>query len=292
MKKLYIPFLTALLLGILFPPAALQAQVQIEEAWTLNEALDMPESVVYNPEEEVFYITNIVGEVSAKDGNGYITKVAHDGSLVEAKWVDNLDAPKGIAFYEGTIYVADNDVVVEIDAEEGAVTERYPAEGAEFLNDVTVDEEGNVYISDSGTNGVYRLVNGQLELWLQGDQIKAPNGVFAEEDYLIVAACTFDVEDAGSKRHFQYVSYDGKEIEIPQNNSPMGNIDGIKPDGNGGYFITEWGPGTLSHYSPEQGVTQLSEMGQGAADNEYVIDDQLLVVPVMMSDKLVAFKVQ
>lgn len=273
-------------------PVQVQAQVELVEEWRLDEGLDMPESVAYDPGEEALYVTNIVGNPSEKDGEGYLTKVSMDGEVLAENWVSGLHAPKGIDVHDGRVYVADVDALVEIDASDGDIVERYPAEDAEFLNDVTVDDEGNVYVSDSNTSTIYRLADGQLSVWLQGPRIKAPNGLFAEDDYLIAAACTFDVDEPGSRRHFQHISYDGQAIEIPQGNSPMGNIDGIEPDGRGGYFITEWGPGTLSHYDPDQGVTLLREPGQGTADLEALPDEDMIYVPVMMSHELIAFRVR
>lgn len=278
-------------LMLLLMPFTGRAQVELTEAWRLDEALDMPESVAYDASQEALYVTNIVGSPSEKDGEGYLTKVSMDGEVMAEQWVSGLHAPKGIAVHDGRVYVADIDVLVEIDASDGIIVERYAAPEADFLNDVAIDAEGRVYVSGSNTSSIYRLSDGEFSLWMQGPQIAAPNGLYAEDEYLIVAACTFAGEDKGSRRHFQYISYDGQSAEIPRGNSPMGNIDGIKPDGSGGYFITEWGPGTLSHYAPDAGVTQLRELGQGAADLEYLIDDQMMFVPIMMSHSLVAFRV-
>lgn len=276
-------------LMLLLMPFTGHAQVELTEVWRLEEALDMPESVAYDAGQDALYVTNIVGSPSEKDGEGYLTKVSTDGEVITEQWVSGLNAPKGIAVHDGRVYVADIDELVEIDAADGSIIDRYAAPEANFLNDVAIDSEGRVYVSGSNTSSIYRLSDGDFSIWLQGPEIAAPNGLYAEEDYLIVAACTFAGEEKGSRRHFQYISYDDQSAAIPRGNSPMGNIDGIKPDGSGGYFITEWGPGTLSHYSPETGVTQLRELGQGAADLEYLIDDQTMFVPIMMSHSLVAF---
>jgi sugar lactone lactonase YvrE len=276
---------------LLFVPFGGQAQVELTEAWRVDEALDMPESVAYDADRGVLYVTNIVGDPSEKDGEGYLTGVSMEGEVIAEQWVSGLNAPKGIAVHDGRVFVADIDALIEIDASNGTIVERYEAPDAGFLNDVAIDAQGRVYVSDSNTDAIYRLSEGEFSIWLEGPEIAAPNGLYAEEDYLIVAACTFAGDDKGSRRHFQYISYEDQTIEIPQGNSPMGNIDGIKPDGSRGYFFTEWGPGTLSHYSPAAGVDMLRELGQGAADLEYLIDDRMMFVPVMMSHSLMAFRV-
>lgn len=281
----------AISFALLGTAASAQQVPQLDQAWEVSEGLEQPESVAYDADRGVYYVSNLSGGASEKNGEGYLTLVSEDGQVLEERWVDGLDSPKGVAVHEGTVYTADIDRLVAIDAESGEVTGEYPASGAQFLNDVTVDGQGRVYVSDSNVNAVYRLAGGSLETWLEGNRIKAPNGLLAEEDRLIVAATTFAHDSPGDVRHFQYVDYPTREITIPQGDSPMGNIDGIKPDDTGGYFVSEWGPGTVSYFHPSTGTELLRELGQGAADLEYRIDERLLVVPVMMSHRLVAFSV-
>ena len=291
----FLALTVALSLGVLLilDPGAARSQdaPQLTQEWEVTEGLERPESVAYDAEREVYYVSNLAGGASEKNGEGYLSRISVDGEVLEAEWAIGMNAPKGVAVHEGTVYTADIDALVAIDAETGEIQGRYPASGSEFLNDVTVDADGTVYVSDSGTNAVYRLSGGSLTRWLEGVKIKAPNGLFAEEAYLIVAATTFAHDSPGDVRHFQYVDYEDRSITIPQGDSPMGNIDGIKPDGSGGYFISEWGPGTVSHYHPDTGTHQLRELGQGAADLEYRIDAARLVVPVMQSHRLVGFSV-
>jgi len=41
---------------------------------------------------------------------------------------------------------------------------RYPAPGSIFLNDIAIDESGNIYISDSARHMIYRFADGQFDL--------------------------------------------------------------------------------------------------------------------------------
>ena len=39
----------------------------------------------------------------------------------------------------------------------GKIIKRYNAPGSAFLNDVVSDNQGNIYVSDTGTNTIYKL---------------------------------------------------------------------------------------------------------------------------------------
>ena len=92
-----------------------------------------------DPATGAIYVSNIVGALMQKDGNGFIAKLNGDGKVMTRQWVKGLDAPTGLALHDRTLYVADVDQLVEINAASGEIIKRYPANGATFLNDVAVD---------------------------------------------------------------------------------------------------------------------------------------------------------
>jgi len=271
--------------------ARAQALVQLTKTWELKDVFSRPESAVYDAQNKVIYVSNINGDGTAKDGNGYITKVSPDGKVVAKEWVGGLNAPKGLGLYNGKLYAADVDELVEINLDSATVTARYPAQGAQFLNDVTVDNAGNVYVSDSGTGTIYRLSQGNVSAWLKDDRVTSPNGLFAERGQLIVAASDSKAQNPGNARYMQSVSYNGRTIKPLKDETGLGAIDAVEPDGKGGYFLTDWGAGTVMYYTPEIGAVELIKLGQGTADMDYVPETDMIYLPVMMSDELVAFNV-
>ena len=50
--------------------------------WTLD-GLETPESVLFDEERDVLYVSNVGGEPTVKDGNGYISRVSPDGKMQE-----------------------------------------------------------------------------------------------------------------------------------------------------------------------------------------------------------------
>src|SRR5436190_1914394 len=64
--------------------------------WTLDKGLAQPESAYFEPTTQSIYVSNVQGSPVEKDGQGYISKVSPDGKMVAEKWVDGLNAPKGM----------------------------------------------------------------------------------------------------------------------------------------------------------------------------------------------------
>ncbi len=267
------------------------AGVVLEERWILSEGFDRPESAIYDAERDVIYVSNIVGEADAMDGDGYIAKVSADGEMVETRWVDGLDAPKGMAIREGTLYATDNNALVLIDVAEAIVTDRYEVEGDAFLNDVTVGPGGDVFVSDSRFSKIYKMGEEGLEIWLESPQIEMPNGLHVIGDALYAVAGDSTQEDPGASRYMQRISPADKSVSVVYDTEPRGALDAVEPDGQGGIFVSNWGSGELMHFDERSGYTVLRQLGQGCADVDYVAETGMLYVPVMMDHELRAYSV-
>ena len=70
----------------------------------------------------------------------------------------------------------------------------------------------------------------------------------------------------------------------------IGNIDGIEPDGRGGYTVTDWATGDVLHVSADGMPTRLLTLRQGAADHHYVVDQRLLVIPLVLDNAVRAYR--
>src|SRR5262245_17990718 len=79
-----------------------------------TKGLAQPESVVKDPATGAIYVSNIAGAVMQKDGNGFISRLKPDGTIIDRQWVKGLNAPTGFALRDRTLYVADVDELVEI----------------------------------------------------------------------------------------------------------------------------------------------------------------------------------
>jgi glucose/arabinose dehydrogenase len=218
------------------PQAAEQPQprsVRLEQIWRLD-GLANPESAVLSADGTFLYVTNVNGEGEAKDGNGFVSRVGIDGRMIEREWARGLNAPKGVARAGDTLYVADIDTLVAIDAPSRRLT-RFAAPGARFLNDVAVAPDGLVLAADSQTARIYALRGRSVEVWKDGVLLESVNGLFPEPQRLVVTAM------AG---RLLAIDYGSKEITVLAEG--LANADGVAPLGGGEYLVSDW-PGRLFH---------------------------------------------
>ena len=100
-----------------------------------------PESVKYDSALDVYFVSNINGNPSVKDGNGFISRVKPDGSVETLKFIEGgrngvtLNAPKGLALIGDTLWVTDIDAVRAFNAKTGKPVASVDVPGAVFLND-------------------------------------------------------------------------------------------------------------------------------------------------------------
>lgn len=263
-----------------------------KKLWEVT-GFENPESALADVAAGAIYVSNVAGAATEKDGNGYISKLSLKGEVVALKWVEGLNAPKGLALHNGKLYTSDIDELVVIDVASGKVTQRFPAKGAKFLNDVTVDSEGRVYVSDMAADSIWRLEGDEFSKWLEDEELTAPNGLYAIDDKLMVAAWGemtdgFNTEVPG---HLLSVSLNDKQISSVGPGHPIGNLDGLEPVGDGSYLATDWMEGNLMRIDADGGAEELLDLKPGSADIGFIRDSATVLVPMMKDNTLVAYKV-
>jgi outer membrane protein assembly factor BamB len=257
-----------------------------------TKGLAQPESVVVDPATGAIYVSNIVGAVMQKDGNGFIAKLSGDGKVLTRQWVKGLDAPTGLALHDRTLYVADVDELVEINAASGEIIKRYPANGATFLNDVAVDADGTVYVSDTPTNTIWRLKDGSFEPWLANDKLNGPNGLLVQGDTLIVASLG-RIPSVGQKQELaglSQISLKDQSVSPIGNGQPIGNLYGLELLQPGVYLVTDWAAGALYRVDAKGKAERLIDLNQGSADLTYLPDKKIVLIPMMLDNSLVAYR--
>ncbi len=269
-------------------PQAIAASI----VWEL-EGVSTPESVLHDPERGVLYVSNIAGEATGKDGAGHISRVSPAGEMLEAEWVTGLDAPKGLVLAGDTLYVSDIDRLVAIDIAAGAISGTWPAEGAVFLNDTAVDAEGRVYVSDMATNRIHRLDGDTLSVWVEGEALQHRNGLKVDGDQLVVAAWGKELQDDFSTLtpgHLYTVDLATGDIAALGSGDPVGNLDGLEREAAGNWLVTDWIAGGLLRISPDGSFEQLIDLDMGSADLAWLEAERLAVIPMMLDDRIVAYR--
>ena len=268
------------------------ADTHIKKIWELD-GFQNPESVIYDGKRDVLYVSNVNGGATDKDGKGTISTVSLDGKMLEPAWIVGLNAPKGLAIKDNKLYVADIDALLEIDIEAGIIENRYVVSDAKFLNDVTVDDKGKVYVSDMVMNRIHRLHEGKFEIWLEGDALENPNGLHFEEDDIMLGSWGkmtdgFATEVPG---HLKRISLKDKEISSVGDGSPVGNLDGVEGTEDTGFYVTDWFNGKLLLISRKGKVSELLDLNQGSADLEFIVEKNLILIPMMKDNVLTAYEI-
>ena len=257
------------------------AKPELVQAWQVAD-LAVPESVLYHQakDQEYLFVSQIDGnDPSAADGKGGIALISADGKLVNKDWVTGLHAPKGMAVKDGILYVSDITDLVAIDIAKAKVVGRYPVEGAMFLNDVAV-HQGDVYVSDSRTAKVHKLVGDKLETFLEGQS--GANGLASTAKGLLV----------GAGKELRLVDAD-KKITLVASDFAEG-IDGIEPLQSGGFVISCW-PGLVYHVDAKGQLTQLIDSRAdkvNTADIGYIASQKLVLVPNFFKNTVTAYQLK
>ena len=112
--------------------------IKLELLWESDTLLRTPESVLIDEGRNVLYVSNMNSDMPANSGNGFISKMDMNGNIIDLKWVDGLNGPKGMGLFGVDLYVADNDELVKIDIDSAKIVDKVKIEGNPGLNDVTV----------------------------------------------------------------------------------------------------------------------------------------------------------
>jgi sugar lactone lactonase YvrE len=253
--------------------ALAQAPTVATPMWSVTEGIDSPESVYYDAASGFLFSSQIVGNVTAHDGNGRIAKLTLDGKVVDANWAKGLDGPKGLRAYQGTLYVADIDTVVGFDIGRGRETSRVKIADAKFLNDLATSPDGAIYTTDSFANRVWVVQNGVASLFSDAPQLLLPNGILVDGGRVIVAT------DGGQGVAPTLYAIDITTKAVTQlTTESIGTPDGVEADGRGGYFVSDVARGGLYHVTGSES-RQVRQLDRQPADITYIPSRKLLVVP-------------
>ncbi len=253
-----------------------KAQQLSKPLWE-TQHLAVPESVLYHASEKQQYVSLIDGAGNVKDGKGGIAVLNPDGSVKKANWVKGLNAPKGLALYKKTLFIADIDAVVSIDIPTGKIINKLEIENAVFLNDVTVDKKGVVYVSDTRTNKIHRINDGKSELYLEN--VTSANGLKWIDKNLYVLANT-ELWKIDENKQSSIIA---KGFEKPG--------DGVEQLQNGDFIVTCWA-GLIYYVKANGEINKLQDVqGQmNTADLGYNPKENVLYIPTFNHNSVIAYK--
>lgn len=249
--------------------------------WKTDTIFSVPESVLFDAEKEILFISNISGNSGEKDGKGFISQMTPDGKIKKLEWVAGLDAPKGMGLYKNNLYVADLTRVIVIDIASGKISNTIEIPGARFLNDITVDKKGNVLVSDSGTGKIHNIKNNIAEIYFESKEFNRINGLLALDKGLYIA-------DAGNGVNYKLTP--DKKLEKFSETSQ--GADGIVLVGKDEYIVSSWSGEVFFVNAEGKSVKMLDTKGQklNSADVEYDARTKTLYVPTFNGNTVMAYE--
>lgn len=257
-------------------------KLELVKKWETDSVFKVPESVLFDSDHQVLYVTNIDGKDPwANDGEGSIGKLGIDGSIINAEWIKGFNSPKGMGLYHHTLYVADMEKVVVVDLHQGKIISFIEVPGAVGLNDISIDVAGVIYVSDSKSKKVYRIKNGVADTYIEN--LKGPNGVLSHKNDLYVL-------DAGGL----YKVNADKSLEMIVNGME-GGTDGIENIAGDDFIVSTWS-GVIYHVNITNRTKQMLLDGRAAkvnsADIGYNPATRTLYVPTFWKNTVAAYEVK
>jgi len=233
-----------------------------------------PESVVQDAKGDI-YVSEI-GEFN-KDGDGKITRISIDGKL--STFANGMDDPKGLIFIGKSLYVTDKNRVLKVELNGKwtvfGSTMAFPQTPV-FLNDITSDEAGNLYVSDSGNlksgGAIFKIAQDKkITLVLNENlpEILAPNGLWVVKNDL------YEVDFSSGILY----KINLKTKSISKVAEALGGGDGLVKSGDN-FFVSDWKNGKI--YKVQGNKVSLFKDGfRAAADIALSFDKKSIITPDM-----------
>jgi sugar lactone lactonase YvrE len=221
-----------------------------------NVGFVQPENIVYDSVADVYLVSNLNGGGSARDDNGFVSRVAYDGRVLELEWISgerdavHLHSPKGLAIRGDTLAIADLGVVHLFDRRSRALLRTIPLRGL-VVNDVAFGPDGSIWVTATGPardripvdtthdlDAVWHVMpDGSVRAAARGLRLDHPDGLVVDGDAVLVA--TFDgnrierVWDRSGRKPATFRSL------------PAGRLDGLRRVGDGSLLVTSWDAGVV-----------------------------------------------
>lgn len=252
---------------------------KLVQKWETDTILKVPESVLFDSKNQVLYAANIEGKDPwGADGKGSIGKIGLDGKIINVEWVKGLQAPKGMGIYNDKLYVADLTNIVVIDIAKGTIESKIRVAGAKGLNDLSIDQSGVIYVTDSQGKKLYRIENNTTSTLL--DSLAGPNGVLVSGADLFLLN-NGSLNKVGNDKGLSLIA-EGME----------GGTDGVERVKDNDFIVSCWA-GTVWYINTDGRKEMLFDgksLGKNTADIGFDPATKMVYVPTFWKNSVIAFE--
>lgn len=275
-------------------------------------AIYSAESCSYDAERGVIVVPNRGVGQSVQTNDAWVSFINHDGSVHTARWIGVqgpaqrpnlapplvLNEPFGSDIARGMLYVADRDGGTGTDNPSVAVIRRFdlragmPAgdirvDGAPFLNDLEVADDGTIYATQTGDFGdnpdpatwrVWKVApDGTASVFVQGAPLRQPNGIAFDPQGNVVVVNVGNAE---------VLTFSPAGQLVRTENAAQPGSDGlvIMPDGT--KYVSSVMQGGVSRIRPGTPAELIARNIPSAASMCYDAGANQLVIPMNANNGL------
>jgi hypothetical protein len=260
-----------------------------------------PESALFDSDTQTLFVSNVAGEATKKDGEGWISTFDSKGKLLREKWLSGLNAPKGLAKSNGILWITDIDRLIGVQLSNAKQVYEFLIPDAKFLNDVAADSAGNIFVSDMLGNKIYKVTLSDTTFELpviafEGeDLLKNPNGLLFDKDNLVVGQWgpgiqgNFSTLEPGSLVRLQSTQTQPSQNGAIAIGTKIGNIDGVERLDEQSFIVTDFLAGKVLRVFENGTVVTLLTLTQGTADLGINKSQKVIYLPNMNESSLSAY---
>lgn len=215
-------------------------------------------SQTYNsPESIEFDYVNNRWLISNNGGDNILARNSATGALSIFTAIGSTGTgPHGLEIVNDTVYVCKAGTIRAYNLNTAALVFSKTITGASFLNGITHDATGNLYMTDYSNNKIFKfyIANRSFTTFV-GTGLTQPNGIIYDQPN---NRCVF-VQWTGAVKAVSLVD---STVATLVASTGLSSIDGITKDGIGNYYLSSWSPTRISKYD-NTFTTQTTAVGTG-----------------------------
>ena len=202
--------------------------------------LSHPESVIKWQNE--YLVSNIGAKLDAQiDGDGYISRVDVFGNVLESQFLPpkgiSLNAPKGMALVNNTLFVTDLQRILGFNLKTKALTFLlHLNDEALFLNDIVVVSPHELLVSDSFADAIFKVDTQQKTYTRLATGMAGANGLLQAHGKVYAVTSGKNIDGKG--KLYEYVTE--TDTFMPIDLPVTGILDGVQAINHHQLLISDW----------------------------------------------------